>query len=169
MPQAFDAGMEAGIRAATIDITAHVKNLISGPVLNRRTHRLWKSIQPEVFRRFGRVIGIVGTDVIYAPVHEFGATIRPKEPGGKLVFSVAGERGRDSSGRFTAAEDQTIFADEVTIPRRPFMSRAFEERKGRVRQLIRENVMKAARGALDTGKVLPPSLRRGVGFNANLG
>lgn len=49
----------------------------------------------------------VGTNVIYAAIHQFGGTIRPKKPGGKLVF--ANQVG------------ETVFVDEVTIPARPFM------------------------------------------------
>lgn len=48
----------------------------------------------------------VGTNVSYAAVHQFGATIRPKKPGGRLVFPGAGKM---------------IFARQVTIPARPFM------------------------------------------------
>lgn len=48
----------------------------------------------------------VGTNLIYAAVHQFGATIKPKKPGGRLVFE--GPNG-------------TIFAKQVTIPARPFM------------------------------------------------
>lgn len=48
----------------------------------------------------------VGTNVQYAAVHQFGATIAPKKAGGRLVF--AGGRG-------------LIFAKQVKIPARPFM------------------------------------------------
>ena len=151
-PKAFDRGMEAGIRAATIDITAHTKNLLSGPVLNRRTHRLWKSIHPEVFRKRGRVIGIVGTDVKYAAIHEFGGTIRAKKEGNFLMFTVGGD---------------VVRVREVEIPARPFMSRAFEERSDRVTTLVQRHVMKAVKGVLESRTSLPPSQRIGVGFNAN--
>lgn len=152
-PAAFDRGLEAGIRAATIDVSSRVKYLLSGPVLNRRTHRLWRSIQPEVFRRMGRVVGIVGTDVEYAAVHEFGATIRPKAAGGMLAFTV--------DGKFRLVKS-------VEIPKRPYMSRAFLERKAVVNKLIRDHVVRSVRGQLKSNPaaVLPPSLRRGVGFNA---
>ena len=151
-PEAFDRGMEAGIRAATIDISARVKKLIDGPVLNRQSGRLWRSIQPEVFRRGGRIIGIVGTDVKYAAVHEFGATIRPKKAGGLLFFNIDGS---------------TVVAKEVKIPRRPFMSRAFDERKGVAGKLIERHVMRSVKNTLEAGRIVPVGKRRGVGFNAN--
>ncbi len=148
-PKAFERGLEAGIRAATIVIQARVKNLIDGPVLNRRTGRLWRSIQPEVFKKHGRVVGIVGTDVKYAAVHEFGAIIRPKKEGGRLVFRIG---------------DSLIFAKQVEIPQRPFMSRGFKERRNRVKQEIQRKIMKSVKGTLKAGKILPISERRGVGF-----
>lgn len=150
-PLAVDRGLWAGIQAATLDVADRVKYLIDGPVLHRRTGRLWRSIQAETFRRFGRIVGIVGTDVEYAAVHEFGATIRPKESGGRLVFEVDGEFRSVAS---------------VEIPKRPYMSRAFKERKATVNKLIRDHVMRSVRGQLQSGssRVLPPSLRRGVGF-----
>lgn len=47
----------------------------------------------------------VGTNLIYAPVHQFGATIKPKNAK-RLVFPGGGG---------------LIFAKSVTIPARPFM------------------------------------------------
>jgi phage gpG-like protein len=46
----------------------------------------------------------VGTDRVYAAIHQLGGVIRPKN-GGLLVFNVGG---------------RTIFAKKVTIPARPF-------------------------------------------------
>lgn len=48
---------------------------------------------------------LVGTDRPHARVHQFGATIRPKTAAA-LIFSMGGV---------------TVFADEVTIPARPFL------------------------------------------------
>jgi phage virion morphogenesis protein len=47
----------------------------------------------------------VGTNVIYAAIHQLGGTIRPKS-GNALVFNLGG---------------RTIFARQVTIPARPFL------------------------------------------------
>ena len=152
MPDAFQRALFVGIQAGTIHLSAKIKNLLEGPVLNRRTGRLWRSIQPEVYNRGGTVVGIVGTDVEYAPVHEFGATIRPKSAGGVLVFKVG---------------DRTVFAREVKIPRRPYVSRAFKEEKSKVFRLIRDEVLRRARAEFQgktgsRGSVLPVSQRGGV-------
>jgi phage gpG-like protein len=164
-PKAVDRGMERGIRAATLDIEGHAKELLEGEVLNKRTGRLWRSIHSETFRRMGRVVGIVGTNVKYAAIHEFGGTIRPKSAGGFLVWRGASTRG--ANGRFQAGE--MIFAKEVKIPRRPYLSRAFAARKEVVSRLIMRAVMAElrGRGGLNTGAVVPASERAGVGFNAD--
>ena len=151
LPQAFQNAMFSGIQAGAIHLQSEIKILLEGPVLERRTGRLWRSIQPEVFKRGGTVVGVVGTDVEYAPVHEFGATIRPKRAGGFLVFEQGGE---------------TRFAREVKIPRRPYMARAFREQKGKVFRIIRDTVLAHAQiafgGSSPGGSILPASQRAGV-------
>lgn len=149
-PKAFDKGLENGIRASVLDIQARVKDLIQGPVLNRRTGRLWRSIHPEVFRRHGTVVGIVGTDVKYAAIHEFGGTIKPR--GRFLIFKVGGEVRQLRS---------------VKIPKRPYMSRAFRERRGHVTRRIRSEVMRAVKGVMKDGKVPRVTARRAVGYSAD--
>ena len=151
-PKAFDAGLEAGIRAATIDVTAGVKDLLDGPVLNRRSNRLWRSIQPEVYRKAGTIIGIVGTDVEYAAIHEFGGTIRGKQKGGLLRFPVG---------------DGFATVREVEMPKRPFMSRTFKAKQKRIGRLVRSNVIKSVTGTMKTGKVKSVDRRVGVGHDAD--
>ena len=153
MPKAFSRGLRAGIWASVIDVQARAKDLVDGKVLTRRSGDLWRSIQGEVFDRGGTVVGIVGTHVKYAPIHEFGGTIRPKKAGGFLMF-----KGQD--GGFVSVR-------EVKIPRRPYMSRALRERSPRVRKLIRAHVMASIKGTLKTGRVLPAANRRGVAPNVN--
>ena len=151
-PKAFDAGLEAGIRAATIEVQTTVKDLLDGPVLNRKSNRLWRSIQPEVFRKGGTIVGIVGTDVEYSAIHEFGGTIRAKKEGGLLSFQVGGEFRR---------------VREVEMPKRPFMSRAFNSRKRVIGRMIQSHVLKSVKGTLKTGRVKTVSKRTGVGHDAD--
>lgn len=56
----------------------------------------------------------VGSNKVYAAVHQFGATIRPKNPKGLLIF-------RDARGRAWGA------AREVTIPARPYLGLSGED------------------------------------------
>lgn len=163
-PKAVDRGLEAGIRAATIDIQGQAKRYLEGEVLNRRTGRLWRSIHADTFRRMGRVVGIVGTNVKYAAIHEFGGTIRPKSATGFLVFERAGRN--EKTGRF---QTTTVFAKEVRIPARPYLSRAFAVRKKVVSDLIVKAVKRELTGAgIDqTAPAAEAAKRKGVGFNAD--
>ena len=56
----------------------------------------------------------VGSNKVYAAVHQFGATIRPKRAGGMLVF-------RDAGGQAWGA------ARQVTIPARPYLGLSAED------------------------------------------
>lgn len=55
-----------------------------------------------------------GTNVIYAPTHQHGATIKPKRAK-VLAFTIGGK---------------AVFAKEVTIPARPFLGIGEEDTKG---------------------------------------
>ena len=63
-------------------------------------------LMSSITRRVSRDKVEVGTNKIYAAIHQFGGTIRPKS-GEFLVF-----RGADG---------ETVFAREVTIPARPYL------------------------------------------------
>lgn len=55
----------------------------------------------------------IGTPVKYAAIHQYGGVIRPKKPGGVLVFSPGkGPARRKGPG------SRKVFARSVTIPRR---------------------------------------------------
>lgn len=75
------------------------------------SRRLYASLTSRVVDR--RTLE-VGTNVAYAAVHQFGATIRPKTKK-RLVFRIPG------GGFRTAAS--------VTIPARPFLGFTFEDRE----------------------------------------
>ena len=77
-----------------------------GPGILRGAQNMSGGLQGSItsFADGSRVI--VGTNKIYGAIHQFGGTIRPKKPGGRLVFRLA-------SG--------VVFAQSVTIPARPFL------------------------------------------------
>lgn len=65
------------------------------------SRNLWQKITFEASPTGVRV----GTDVLYAAVHQFGATIKPKK-GDRLFFTVGGRK---------------VAAKQVRIPARPFL------------------------------------------------
>lgn len=58
-----------------------------------------------------------GSGLIYARVHQFGATIKPKTAGGLLSFLLGNRR---------------VFAHSVTIPARPFLGFGAEEHEAAI-------------------------------------
>lgn len=90
-----------------------------GPGILRASGMLFKSItaqtSPEIVR--------VGTNRIYARVHQFGAVIKPKSPGGRLVFRLGGGGGKKGKG----SNSGVVFARSVKIPARPFLGISAED------------------------------------------
>ena len=66
------------------------------------TGRLRASITSEAGPDFVRI----GTNVIYAAIHQEGGTIIPKQPGGRLTFPIG---------------DGWVSVNSVTLPARPFL------------------------------------------------
>lgn len=64
----------------------------------------------------------IGTRVKYAAIHQYGGVIKPKKPGGVLVFNLrTGSRIATKGGRrlkSPKAVTTKVFAKSVTIPRR---------------------------------------------------
>ena len=80
-----------------------------------RTGTLRRSIHEEVMERGDRrVVVSTGTDVVYAPIHEFGGVITPKTARA-LFFEIDG---------------QFVMTQRVDMPARPYMRPAFDNKKG---------------------------------------
>jgi phage gpG-like protein len=79
----------------TFELQRHVvQDKLSGQVLNRRSGALSRSITARVTEDANTIRGTVGTNLIYARIHEFGGTIN--HPGSiahgrALRFEVGGE------------------------------------------------------------------------------
>lgn len=107
----------------TIDLQTYVKQKkLSGRppgALNNQTGLLRASINAEVERIAPAVIqGTVGTNVIYARIHEFGGVIVPKNAV-VLHFQIGGI---------------DIFAKQVTIPERSFLRSSLAENRPKILQ-----------------------------------
>ena len=71
-------GQQALLQSALL-LEAHIKqHKLSGQVLHVRSGRLRSSISHRLERRGDDLMAIVGTNVVYARIHEFGGTITPK-------------------------------------------------------------------------------------------
>lgn len=80
-----------------------------------------------------------------AKIHQYGGTIVPKKPGGRLVFGAL-QGGQDAEGNIT---DFMVFAKKVVIPARPMVG--FDDRDLRdTRDVLVDHLVKLARTDPDT-------------------
>lgn len=94
----------------------------SGNEMLRESGRLMGSLSRQVRGRQLRV----GTNVVYAAIHQFGGTIRAKG-GGRLAFFLGGALQRPT---------------QVTIPARPFLGISAEDRQEIV-EIFRDFALRA--------------------------
>lgn len=87
-------------------------------------------LRGSITRRATDDSAVIGTNVIYAATHQFGGTITPKKPGGRLVF--------------TTYRGDTIFAKAVTIPARPFLGLSADDRV-EIREIVADAIARAVR------------------------
>lgn len=91
IPDAMFTSAKAAIAKATFEAHAEVTKNASGTKLNRRTGALARSFQTRVSgTKVSNLRGEVYTDSIYAPIQEYGGTIRAKSkylsvPGGPYL------------------------------------------------------------------------------------
>lgn len=104
--------LEAAARAGALIVQNAAKEKCP-----KRTRTLSRSIHMETAEKSRFKVTVdIGTDLVYAPVHEFGAVITPKRAR-MLAFHIDG---------------RLVFAHAVHIPARPYMRPALEENEARV-------------------------------------
>jgi hypothetical protein len=99
-------GLYAPLEASALPIANLAKTLAPW-----KTGNLRRSIKVAVETALGAAVAHIGTNLIYGPAQEYGATIVPKNA--KLLHWVS--------------DGQDIFAKSVTIPPHPYMRPAFDE------------------------------------------
>lgn len=118
-----------------------------GTGLHVRTGRLRQSIGVSLL---GPGVARVGTNVIYAAIHEFGGVIR--HPGGTAYFPIGARRARWISNAEAAAHGRDFprtRAHNIPIRPRPYMRPALNTMRARVVAEIR----KVYAGPLGLGEV----------------
>ena len=76
--EAVQLAMRTTVRSLALQLTAYVKsNKLTGQVLHVRSGRLRGHITFRVQDRGDIITGLVGTNVIYARIHEFGGHTKP--------------------------------------------------------------------------------------------
>lgn len=146
----------AGLRAmgkAVADLKEYIVSYkLQGHPLYSRTGGLAESIEGKTYARGDGIIGIIGTDVRWARVHELGAIITPKTQPYLRFRMIERGTGKDLGWKTVRS---------VRIPRRPVFKPAVQEKKGRINYLlthnflleIRREILREMRGArFDWGK-----------------
>ncbi len=102
-----------------------VSKKLSGQVLKRQTGRLASSITANVIKQGRGFLGILGSNVKYARIHEFGGTIVPKRAP-FLVFKIGG---------------RVIKTQKVKIPARPYLGPTFRQNRAKVKEIFRRSMI----------------------------
>ncbi len=137
-----------GVSRATLHLQAEVVRLLSNVVLKRRSGNYARSINSRVEQVGNEMKGYVGTNAVYGPPHEFGATIKPVRA---KFLAIPKKDALTGTGvaRFTPRQrpDMFIYVKSVTIPERSHFRRGLAEQQAKINEYIDQGVKRAlARG-----------------------
>ena len=132
---AVKTALRVTVRQLAMSLSTLVKKKLSGPVLHVGVNgRLRRSITPRVKDRQDSISGIVGTNVVYARIHEFGGHTRPHD------IRPRNARALFFNGRFA----MVVHHPGSNFPERSFLRSALAE----MTPEIRAELMLAIRGVL---------------------
>jgi phage gpG-like protein len=132
MPGALREQLKIGIGRAVLRVQAYSKaDKLSGQVLQVRTGRLRRSINTRVEISADKVTGVVGTNVEYARVHEYGfsGTVTVRE---HLRRTVTG-----------AQALVRPHARRMNLPERSFLRSALHDMEPQIREEFEQAVKRA--------------------------
>ncbi len=116
---------------------------LTGQVLKTGpTGTLRRSISPEVRSETRRITGIVGTNVVYAAIHEFGGRTSPHDILPKraraLAFRAPWGPGRGEGGLTVLAR---VHHPGSVIPERSYLRSALREMEPEIRQAFQDAII----------------------------
>lgn len=124
----FVLALQDGIGRAVLRVQSKVKDKLSGEVLQVRTGRLRRSITQVVTTTGERVEGVVGTNVEYAAIHEYGFV---------GTETVAASLRTSKLGKVFGVQPHTR---DVKMPERSFIRSALKELQPEIRKQIESAV-----------------------------
>jgi len=117
----FELGAKKGMKDLMKKIEAGVKEGFGSNDRPRvRTGYLRRSITSNVTERGSKIIGTVGSNVVYAAIHEFGGTISAKS-GDRLRFQIGGE---------------WVSVSSVLIPKREYIRPAIQKETRSIKDVL---------------------------------
>lgn len=148
--------VKRAVTRGVIRVEREIKLNLSGKVLHVQTGRLRTSIRHriKVMRGGKRIVGRIGTNVVYAMIHEFGGTIVPRSgkfltvPADGVLGSardyedtyaiVQGDKGRIMQ-KMGKGKSRVLFwlVRSVRIPERPYIRPAIRDTKPLVESDLR--------------------------------
>jgi phage gpG-like protein len=120
----LQAALRDTVTQETFELQRHVvQDKLSGQVLNRRSGALSRSITARMTESAGTIRGIVGTNLAYGRIHEYGRTIHHPgsvaREGGMLRFEVGG----------AVLFRKRTAPHEIRMPERSYLRSALRERR----------------------------------------
>jgi phage gpG-like protein len=134
------------VNRGALEVKRRVIENLSGKVLNRRTGKLANSIQIAKGGPATNPWAIVGTNTIYAAIHELGGIIRAKNKpylwfkihSSTRTFTKSGERMKRSR-----AEYGWVRVKQVRIPARPFLAPALKDSISAIENIADQEIRRA--------------------------
>lgn len=129
-PKKFSKGLLKGLRDGMFFAEgAAKKSFGKSGNLQVGTGRLRSSIKSGVKQLANNLIGYIGSNIIYAKIHEFGGIIRARAAQ-YLKFQVEGK---------------WVTASQVTIPAKPYLNPSITENINKIKELIGTSILREVR------------------------
>jgi len=135
IPGKVAAALRRAVEAEAIKLTAYVKEQkLSGQALKTQTGTLQRSINYQLQDEGDRIAATVGTNLVYAGIHEYGGTTRDHVIEARKAKTLSFQMG-----------GQDVFFKRVNhpgshMPERSFLRSALEENAGSIRAAIEQAV-----------------------------
>lgn len=135
IPPKLRQNLRVAVEKGNVLLVASTKEKLSGPVLRNKTGRLRRSINSRITETPNSIVGTVGTNVVYAAVHEYGfdgiVTVREHLRMIKQAF-----------GRSIVPKEATVREHpmHMHLPERSFLRSSLRENAGALRALLQQAV-----------------------------
>lgn len=150
IPGRLQASILRAVTRLAIELQGYVKaEKLSGQVLHVRTGTLRRSINQEVTQNGSLTEAVVGTNVEYAAIHEYGGTIFIPPRIRKTYFkmdkygNVSNRFVKKGQSNFSQEHEARNFGTHITMPERSFLRSALKDMEPRIQDELRSAIGEA--------------------------